>query len=199
MSNDNALNSDARSEAPRYRAQSLALLLIAVLIWLADQASKQWVVTNLPEGEVVPVWGDFVQFIFVRNPGAAFSFATGATWVFTLLAVAVVGVLIWQSRKLGSRAWAVFFALLLGGVLGNLTDRLFREPGFTVGHVIDFISTPWLLPAIYNVADIAIVSAMVLFVIISFQGISLSGQPKARANTQAADPLDDEDTVNERA
>ena len=49
------------------------------------------------------------------------------------------------------------FGLLLGGVLGNLTDRLFREPGFGVGHVVDFIYTPWMMPAIFNVADIAIV------------------------------------------
>lgn len=145
-----------------------------------DQLTKNWVVANLPEGRIVPVLGDFLQWHFVRNPGAAFSIASGATWVFTLLAVVVVGAIIWQIRSLGSRSWAVFFALLLGGVLGNLTDRLTREPGFPVGHVIDFISTPWMIPAIYNVADIAIVSAMCLFVLITLLGLPIDGGPRAK-------------------
>ncbi|MBN9611940.1 MAG: signal peptidase II, partial [Actinobacteria bacterium] len=72
------------------------------------------------------------------------------------------------------------FALLLGGVLGNLTDRLTRPPGFPVGHVIDFISTPWMIPAIYNVADIAIVSGMILFVLISLLGLPIDGGPRSR-------------------
>jgi signal peptidase II len=83
------------------------------------------------------------------------------------------------------------FGLLLGGVLGNLTDRLFREPGFGIGHVIDFISTPWLIPAIYNVADIAIVSSMVLFMILTIRGVGLDGSRPARdgepGDAEAAD------------
>lgn len=149
-------------------------------MYAVDQLTKNWVVANLPEGEPVPVLGEFLQWYFVRNPGAAFSMASGATWIFTLLATVVVGVIVWQIRKLGSRAWALFFALLLGGVLGNLTDRLTREPGFPVGHVIDFISTPWMLPAIYNVADMAIVVGMGLFIIISLLGIPIDGSPRAR-------------------
>ncbi len=124
---------------PRHRATALALLGLAIVVYACDQLSKNWVVANLPEGRSVPVLGEFLQWHFVRNPGAAFSMASGATWVFTLLAVVVVGAIIWQVRHLGSRTWAVFFALLLGGVLGNLTDRLTRDPGFPVGHVIDFI------------------------------------------------------------
>lgn len=124
-------------------------------------------VSNLTEGVTVPVLGEFLQWHFVRNPGAAFSFATGMTWVFTVLAVVVVGVIVWQIRRLRSLPWAVFLGLLLGGVLGNLLDRLTREPGFPEGHVIDFILTPWMWlgfnPAIYNIADMAIVVAMVLF------------------------------------
>lgn len=156
-----------------------------MIVYAADQLSKNWVVANLPEGESVPVWGAFLEWHFVRNPGAAFSMASGATWIFTILAALVVGVILWQIRHLGSRSWAVFFALLLGGVLGNLTDRLTREPGFPVGHVIDFISTPWMLPAIYNVADIAIVSAMGLFVLISLLGLPINGSPRHKA--KAAD------------
>jgi len=179
-------DSDAVSAAPnsvrrsRRRAQALGLLSLALVVLLIDQLSKNWVVANLTEWEAVPVLGEVLQWRFVRNPGAAFSFASGATWIFTTLAVVVVGAILWQARRLGSRAWALFFALLLGGVLGNLTDRLTREPGFPVGHVIDFISTPWLLPAIYNVADIAICAAMVIFVLLVLLGVPLDGSPRER-------------------
>jgi signal peptidase II len=120
----------------------------------------------------------------VRNSGAAFSLASGATWVFTILAVAVIAAIFWQLRRLGSWAWALFFALLLGGVLGNLTDRLLRPPGFPAGQVVDFILTPWMWfgfnLAIYNVADMAIVSSMVLFLIITLMGVPLNGGPRRR-------------------
>ncbi len=190
------------AEQPRHRASALALLSLAVLVYACDQLSKNWVIANLPEGRSVPVLGEFLQWHFVRNPGAAFSMASGATWVFTLLAVAVVGAIIWQLRRLGSRSWAVFFALLLGGVLGNLTDRLTRDPGFPVGHVIDFISTPWMFPwplspAIYNIADIGIVSAMCVFVLITILGLPIDGSPRIRAKTAskgAEDETADEST-----
>jgi len=175
------------SPSPRCRAQALGLLAVAIVVFAIDQLSKNWVVANLTEGQTVPVLGDFLQWHFVRNPGAAFSFATGATWIFTILAVVVIAAILWQVRRLGSRLWAVFFALLLGGVLGNLADRLTRPPGFPVGHVVDFISTPWMWfwggGGIYNVADIAIVSAMVLFVLISLFGVPIDGSPRARRRT----------------
>lgn len=177
---------------PRHRASALALLGLALVVYAIDQLTKNWVVANLPEGRTVPVLGDFLQWHFVRNPGAAFSMASGATWVFTLLATAVVAAIIWQVRHLGSRTWAIFFALLLGGVLGNLTDRLTRDPGFPVGHVIDFISTPWIFqwplsPAIYNVADIGIVSAMCLFVLITILGLPIDGSPRMRRKDAKAE------------
>lgn len=184
----------AEATAPVSRSRRmwrvLLLLGVAAVIYIADQSSKNWVVATLPEGRAVPVLGDFLQWFFVRNPGAAFSFASGATWVFTLLAAVVVGVIVWQIKHLGSGWWAVFLGLLLGGVLGNLTDRLTREPGFPVGHVIDFISTPWMMPAIYNIADIGIVTGMVLFVGISLLGLPIDGSPRdtrARRATRAID------------
>lgn len=184
-------------ERRRKRAQALLLLGLAVVVFALDQLSKNWVVANLPEGETVPVLGGFLQWHFVRNPGAAFSMATGATWVFTLLAVVVVGVILWQVRRLGSRSWATFLALLLGGVLGNLTDRLTREPGFPEGHVIDFILTPWMWlgfnPAIYNVADMAIVVAMGLFILISLRGVPIDGSPRQQ---KSGDDLGDAEHQN---
>lgn len=185
MQEQTAPDQPETAASPRHRGSALALLSLAIVVYATDQLTKNWVVANLPEGRSVPVLGEFLQWYFVRNPGAAFSMASGATWVFTLLAAAVVGAIIWQVRHLGSRTWAIFFALLLGGVLGNLTDRLTRDPGFPVGHVIDFISTPWMFPwplspAIYNVADIGIVSAMCLFVLITILGLPIDGSPRSR-------------------
>lgn len=185
--------------APRWRRWAPALLLlVAVVVYASDQLSKNWVVSHLTEGETVPVWGDFLQWHFVRNPGAAFSFATGATWIFTLLAAVVVVVILWQIRRLRSVTWAVFLGLLLGGVLGNLTDRLTRAPGFPEGHVIDFILTPWMWlgfnPAIYNVADIGIVVGMGLFIIASLLGMPIDGSPRLRGGaTEHETPQEGDD------
>jgi signal peptidase II len=164
----------------------LILVGVAITVYGVDQLSKYFVVTTLAEGEVVPVLGSVLQWQFVRNPGAAFSIASGMTWVFTILAAGVITFIVWFARRIRSIAWALVFGLLLGGVLGNLTDRLFREPGFGIGHVIDFISTPWMLPAIYNVADIAIVSSMVLFMILTIRGVGLDGTRPARDGDDGA-------------
>ncbi|WP_339972665.1 signal peptidase II [Leucobacter sp. USCH14] len=186
--------SQSSAEAPpRSRRRALVPLLligVAAAVFASDQLVKNWVVDHLVEGHTVPVWGEFLRWHFVRNPGAAFSFATGSTWIFTILAAAVVIVILWQIRRLGSVPWGLFLGLLLGGVLGNLTDRLTREPGFPQGHVIDFISTPWMWlgfsEAIYNIADIAIVSGMILFVVISLLGLHIDGRPRERSRAEPA-------------
>jgi signal peptidase II len=168
----------------------LVLVGVAITVYAVDQVSKQLVVTTLAEGETVQVLGDLLHWQFVRNPGAAFSFASGMTWVFTVLAAGVITFIIWFARRIRSVAWALVFGLLLGGVRGNLTDRLLREPGFGIGHVIDFISTPWMLPAIYNGAAIAIVSSMVRFMFLTIRGVGLDGSRPVRADaaTDAASP-----------
>ena len=167
-----------------------ALIILAagaLVVYGLDQLSKYLVVTNLAEGEVVPVLGELLQWQFVRNPGAAFSLASGMTWIFTILAAGVITFIVWFARRIRSVAWALVFGLLLGGVLGNLTDRLLREPSFGLGHVIDFVSTPWLIPAIYNVADIAIVSSMVLFMILTIRGVGLDGSRETRRSVVEAE------------
>lgn len=165
----------AEPNRQRHRRSLILLASAAVIVFTVDQLVKWWVVSTLPEGEPVPVLGEFLQFLFVRNPGAAFSLASGATWIFTVLAIVTGGVIVWFSRRIASYFWAVFLGLLLGGTLGNLADRLFREPGFPQGHVVDFIYTPWMMPAIYNIADIAIVSSMVIFLWVTLRGISPDG------------------------
>jgi signal peptidase II len=156
------------------------LAAIALAVFAADQAAKLLVLQNLEENSTVPVLGELLQFHFVKNPGAAFSLLSGSTWIFAIAASVVVVVIVVFARRIRSRAWAVVFGLLLGGTTGNLVDRLFREPGFGVGHVIDFLQI-YLFPAIFNVADVAITSAMALFIVLTLRGIGFDGKRASRA------------------
>jgi signal peptidase II len=176
----------ARSGKPSLRF--IGVLLAIAAGWVAiDQVSKAIVVSVMTEGEAVPIWGNVLIFEFVRNPGAAFSFASGATWIFSLLAAGVSVVILWIARRLKSVGWAVALGLLLGGTLGNLIDRLFREPGFGIGEVIDFINLPWLMPAIFNFADIGITASVVVFVFLVLTGRNVDGTrgPREKKSPQA--------------
>ncbi|WP_299037339.1 signal peptidase II [uncultured Pseudokineococcus sp.] len=149
-------------------------MAVVALVWGLDQLTKVLAVDRLVEGEPVELVPGVLDLYLLYNPGAAFSLATGLTWVLTLVAVAVVVAVALMARRLGSRAWALTLGLLLGGALGNLTDRLLREPGFGVGHVVDFLRLPrW---PVFNLADTAIVVAAVLVVVLSFRGIGVDGR-----------------------
>lgn len=142
-----------------YSGKTRSIWLIALTIWLIDYATKTWALSNF-SSDPQRVIGTFLQFTLLKNSGAAFSFASGFTLIFSLLAVAVVATIIRFAGRISSRGWLICAGLLLGGVLGNLTDRVFREPGFFLGHVIDWIQIPnW---PIFNIADIAISTAALL-------------------------------------
>ncbi|KGM13359.1 signal peptidase II [Cellulomonas bogoriensis] len=150
----------------------LASLAAGVLV--VDQLTKVWAERALSESERIPLLGDLLGLTLLYNPGAALGIATGLTWVLTLAAVLVSVMIVRVSGRLGSRGWAVALGLLLGGALGNLTDRLVRDPGFAQGHVVDFIAYgTWFVG---NVADIAIVVAAGLIVLLSLRGIGLDGR-----------------------
>lgn len=178
----------------RQAAAGIIIAILAVLVLAADQFTKHLALQNLPYQEPVPVIGDFLILYLTKNPGAAFSLGEEVTWIFTIALAAVAVVIGWlAATRVRSRLWAVALGLLLGGVLGNLTDRLFREPGFAVGHVIDFINTPWMWffpgmsPAIYNVADIFIVSMMIGVAILVLVGVHFDGSREARARDEQTD------------
>ena len=148
--------------------------LIAALVLLADQAAKYLAVDRLTGRGRVDVLGDLFGFRLIRNSGAAFSIGTGATWVLTAVALVVVVVIIRISRRLGSRGWTVALGLVLGGALGNLSDRLFRAPSFFHGHVVDFLELPhW---PIFNLADMSIDTGAVLIALLSLRGIGIDGR-----------------------
>ena len=177
-------NTATTAGTPKVSYRALAVLaVVAVFVYIVDQVSKYFVVTTLTEGASVEVIGEILQFTFVRNPGAAFSIGTGSTWIFAILATAVALFILFFARRIRSVAWAALFGLLLGGNLGNLTDRLIREPGFGIGHVIDFLHV-WMFPAIFNVADIAIVSSMGLFILLTLRGVGLHGTRTVRAKDE---------------
>jgi signal peptidase II len=166
---------DAAPVVPARRRRRLLVLLLTLAagIFVVDQVTKYLAEANLVRGELVPVFGDLLGLQLVYNPGAAFSFATGMTWVFTIVMVVVAVAVLRVARRLGSTAWAVALGMLLGGCLGNLYDRLFRDPGFAVGHVVDFISyNGWFVG---NVADIAIVGAAVLVAYLALRGREVDG------------------------
>lgn len=178
----------------RHTAVGVIVAVLAIVVLAADQFTKYLALTTLPLQQSVLVWGEFLQFYLVKNPGAAFSFGEGFTWLFTIALAAVAGVIVWLAlTRVRSRLWAVVLGLLLGGVLGNLTDRLLREPGFPVGHVVDFINTPWMWfwmsPAIYNVADIFIVSMMIGVALLVIVGVQMDGK---RDQHHQTDSLEEE-------
>ncbi len=148
-------------------------LAFGLFVILLDQITKWWAESALAGGERIPVIGDFLSFVLVYNPGAAFSLGTGSTWLFTIFSAVVVAVILWVLRQCGSRAWAITLGIIAGGAVGNLIDRLFRDPSFGQGHVVDFISyNGWFVG---NIADIALVLGVVALVTIEMRGIPFSG------------------------
>ena len=144
------------------------LFATAWTIWLFDFATKAWALQSL-SSEPRKVIGTFLQFTLVHNSGAAFSFATGLTILFSLLALAVVIAVIYFAARITSAGWQLTIGLLLGGVLGNLTDRIFREPSFLSGHVIDWIQIPhW---PVFNIADSAICVAAAISFILTMRNV----------------------------
>lgn len=144
------------------------LTALAFLIWAIDFLTKSWAVENLTS-QPRKVIGSLLQLTLFRNPGAAFGTATGFTVIFTALSIAVVIFIARYSTRIISTGWMVVGGLVLGGVLGNLTDRIFREPGFFMGHVIDWIELPhW---PIFNIADSSIVIAALIAVALTMRNI----------------------------
>ena len=162
------------SDKTRRRRLRLLLFACAALVYLLDVATKVVAVARLEPGRSVEVVGDVLQLTLVRNPGAAFGAGTSFTLVLSLVAIGAVVTVLVLSRRVGSIGWAVALGLLLGGVAGNLTDRLLRSPGVLRGHVVDFLQIPnW---PVFNVADISINVAAGLIVVLSLRGRALDGR-----------------------
>jgi signal peptidase II len=173
---------EAKPAGPTVRLLSL----IAAAVLALDIVTKVVAIAQLEDRAPVEILGGLVYLQLVRNPGAAFSLATGYTWVLTIVAIAVVVVIVRVARRLRSTGWAVALGLVLGGALGNLTDRLFRAPAPLHGHVVDVVSL--LAPdgrvwPVFNLADSSIVSGGVLLVLLALLGRELDGTRSGRAQS----------------
>ncbi|MGW4042864.1 signal peptidase II [Streptomyces sp. NPDC004721] len=161
------------AERPRGRRRIAVLFTVAAIAYGLDLASKMLVVAKLEHRPPIQLIGDWLQLEAIRNAGAAFGFGEAFTVIFTVIAAAVIVVITRLARKLYSVPWAIALGLLLGGALGNLTDRLFRAPGVFEGAVVDFISPKHF--AVFNLADSAIVCGGFLIVLLSFRGLDPDG------------------------
>jgi signal peptidase II len=161
-------------DEPSHERSRLPLLLgVAGLVLACDLVSKWLAVRELGDREPVELLGGLLTLRLVRNAGAAFGLAQGLTIAFTVVAAAVVVVILRLSRRLRSLPWAVALGLVLGGAVGNLVDRVFRAPAAGRGHVVDFLELPhW---PVFNLADSAIVCGGILIVILSFRGLDPDG------------------------
>ena len=146
---------------------------VAVTVLVLDQVTKVLIVAQMADRPPIRVLGGLLTITYTRNSGAAFSLGTGFTVIFTAVAVAVAVVIIRSARRLYSIAWAVALGALLGGALGNLTDRLIRAPGPGRGHVVDWIQFPHF--AVFNLADSAITCAAIAMVLLTVLGRDMNG------------------------
>jgi signal peptidase II len=167
------------------RPRTRLLLAVAAAVLVLDVASKLVVVATIAPGEDIRVLGGLLYLTQWRNVGAAFSFAEGATLLFSLVAVVVAVVIVRTARRLYSTGWAITLGLVLGGAVGNLLDRIFRDPGFLRGGVVDFLSV--FAPdgrafPVFNLADSAIVCGGILGALMALRGIEFDG---SRAKDQA--------------
>lgn len=181
---------EAPAGAPDRRTPRGVLLLAAaaaLLVYAADQLTKWWVVATMELGQRTPVVEGLLWWQFIRNPGAAFSLGENITWVFTLVMVVVSVLIVLTLRRVRSAAWALALGLVLGGALGNLTDRLLREPGSGMGHVVDFIAVPRF--AIFNIADCGVVVGVSLVVLLTLLGRELDGT-RTGAGAPDAQPVE---------
>lgn len=170
-------------ESPARPRRVVLFGVMAAIALGLDILTKCLVAANLEGDAPKRVLGGAAYLDVTRNSGAAFSMGTSFTIVLTVLAIAVAAVIVRTAGRLRSIGWAIAFGLILGGALGNLTDRLFRSPGVGRGHVVDFVSLfgpdgkYW---GIFNLADSAISVGAVLAVVLALVGIRFDGTRQSK-------------------
>jgi signal peptidase II len=165
---------------PAQKRRLRLLLTVAAVVLVLDIVTKVLAVRLLTPGQPVSIVGDNITWTLVRNSGAAFSMATGYTWVLTLIATGVVIGIIWMGTRLVSSWWAVGLGMILGGAMGNLVDRFFRSPGPLQGHVVDFLSIGWW--PVFNIADPSVVGGAILLVALSLFGFDFDTVGRRKAD-----------------
>ena len=174
------------------RQRDLAMVGLGLLIIILDQLTKHWVVSffsSKPQGYVVPILGDILSLVYVKNTGVAFSLLEGqmVMFFFIALAIGVIGYLYWRSRETGTLLLKITFGLVLGGAIGNLIDR------FSHAYVVDFIH--FQIPnigfdfAVFNVADSAISVGVVLLAYLVWR-MGVAGERPTSARITPTEPAE---------
>jgi signal peptidase II len=189
VSGNRASSTVSKKASKRHRRGiRLTVIGLAVAVLLVDQVTKRWAISALSGGRTKPLLGDLLRFRLLYNPGAAFSMGTAFTWVFTIVAAAAVvaiAVIAWRTR---SRLWAFGLGLALGGATSHLLDRLFRDPGFARGRVVDFIDYSGVF--VGNIADIAIVGGMALLAVTYLAGVPVNPRNRRPAPVKWPEPAE---------
>jgi signal peptidase II len=161
----------------------VTLVCVGGGVFLSDLLSKLWIVAHVQGHRPIKLLGGLVYLIHTRNTGAAFSLASGYTALLSIVAIGVVIFAIAVARRLTNKAWGVSLGLIVGGALGNICDRIFRDPAPLRGGVVDFISLldpinpPW---PVFNLADSALVIGVGLAVLLELRGVAVSGGRRSR-------------------
>ncbi len=148
----------------------VGIALIAAVLAIADQMTKDWAESNLPLLDPQPFLGEFLQLTLLYNTGAAWGMGSEITPVVTCLQIAIVlGVLLFAFTSVRSLRYTLALGLITGGALGNIHDRLLRDPSPFHGAVVDFLELPhW---PVFNVADIGVVGGALLIVALGLFGV----------------------------
>ncbi|CAB4626684.1 unannotated protein [freshwater metagenome] len=155
-------------------------LVVSLFLIGLDQFTKNLAIATLKLGVDYPVIGEILSWRLVYNDSAAFSLGFGYTWILAITSSIAMLATIWFARRITSVSWSIMAGIFLAGVVGNLVDRLIREPGFGKGHVIDFIQIPFNFP-VFNLADIFIVSMAILSVLRVLRGENIGGvEPRTK-------------------
>lgn len=161
----------------------------AIALSSIDQLVKIWATENLEPYRSEPFIGYLLRLYLAYNDSAAFSLGAGQTWIFTIISSAAAVTLVWFAPKVETRYWAILGGILLGGVVGNLADRLFRQPGFAVGEVVDYLQLPFNFP-IFNLADILIVTTVSIAGILVISGREVGKAKKRNGDSSVSQNID---------
>lgn len=174
-----AQSSDSSEQTKVISSRQIKVLAIglASLIVLIDQLIKELLIATLEPQVSYPFLGEVVRLYLTFNEAAAFSIGFGQTWIFAVLAIVASLAVLWYLSKIHTRSWAILAGVALGGIVGNLIDRLTRDGGWGNGLVVDYIQIPFNF-AIFNLADVAIVSAAVIIALRVSLGHKLGGESK---------------------
>ena len=148
-----------------------SIAAIGAVIAVIDQITKNWAVDSLPLLEPQPFIGEILQLTLLYNSGAAWGMGAEITPVVTCLQLVIVaGVIVFAVKAVRSPWYTAALGLIMGGALGNIHDRLLREPGPFRGAVVDFLELPnW---PVFNIADMAVVGGAIMIVALGLFGVA---------------------------